>query len=252
MAATDEGTGVQRILYSVDGTNYQPYTAPLNLNPSLTSTVYAFADDNVANRSGVVSYQLTPGALRLDGVAPAAGRASGGQQVKLTGAFANLSAVTLGGVSASWSYTNGTGEVTVITPPQAPGVVGITLTTTAGDVLAKPNGFAYLSTVFTDDPLVARVTTSKGQHVIELRQAVDALRAVAGLAPAPWTDPTLSPFSTIIRADHIKDLRRYLEEAATGLGYPAVSYTDPSLDAGSVIKLAHIEELRRRIRDIAH
>ena len=128
----------------------------------------------------------------------------------------------------------------------------VTMSFSAGTTLSKANAFAYLPAAFTDDVLVARVTTSKGKHVLELREAVDALRAVAGLAPAVWKDSTLSPFSTVIKADHIKELRAYLDEAAARLGYPAAVYTDPDLAAGSVIQRAHIEELRQRIRDIAH
>jgi hypothetical protein len=105
--------------------------------------------------------------------------------------------------------------------------------------------------VFTDNILVVQVTTAKAQHIIELRQAVDALRAVAGVGPAPWTDPGLVPFSTSIKAIHITELRSLLENAAALLGYPAGTYTDPALNAGFVIKLVHIEELRQRIRAIA-
>ena len=79
-----------------------------------------------------------------------------------------------------------------------------------------------------------------------------ALRAVAGLGPASWTDPTLSPFSTIIKAAHILELRSFLEDAASRLGYPAgPGYTDPGLTSGFVIKRVHVEDLRQRIRSIA-
>jgi hypothetical protein len=59
LAATDAGTGVQRIMYSTNGTTFQPYTTSLLLNPAQTPIVYAFADDMVANRSGVFTYTLT-------------------------------------------------------------------------------------------------------------------------------------------------------------------------------------------------
>src|SRR5438552_18493894 len=48
--------------------------------------------------------------LRIDTVAPRAGRTSGNQPIRLTGAFAGLSTVTMGGVSATWAYTNGGGD----------------------------------------------------------------------------------------------------------------------------------------------
>jgi hypothetical protein len=170
------------------------------------------------------------------------------------GAFVNLSTVMLGGASASWVYTNGgadTSAITVTTPAHATGAVQIDLTPVSGSAYSKPNAFAYLPTVFTDDTLVVGVTTAKAQHIIELRQAVDAMRAVAGLGPAPWTDATLTPFSFVIKAIHILELRSYLDDAAGRLGYPTTPYTDPSLSAGFTAKRIHIEELRQRIRNIA-
>jgi glucose/arabinose dehydrogenase len=193
----------------------------------------------------------TAATLRIDSVIPPAGRTSGGQQVKLTGAFVDLSSVMVGGVSASFVFSNGTSEVTVTTPPHTSGAVNIDLTPTSGSTYSRGNAFAYLPTTFTDNMLVAGVTTAKAQHIIELRQAVDALRAVAGLWPAPWTDPTLLPTNTLIKAVHILELRSYLEDAAGRLGYPAGSYSDPTLSSGFVIKLTHIEDLRQRIRTVA-
>jgi subtilisin family serine protease/subtilisin-like proprotein convertase family protein len=192
-------------------------------------------------------------ALAINNVIQPAGRAEGAQQIKLAGSFANLSSVTMGGNSATWFYTNGasdTSMITVITPSHAVGAVDIVLTPLSGISYTKPNAFAYLPTSFTDDPLVAGVTTAKAQHIIELRQAVDALRAVAGLGAAPWTDPTLSPTNTLINAVHILELRTNLESVAALLGHPVVTYTDPTL-TNVVIKLVHMEELRQRIRDIA-
>jgi hypothetical protein len=195
--------------------------------------------------------QAAATALSITNVMPRAGRVTGGQQIKLTGSFANLSSVTIGGFTAPWFYSNGTSEITVTTPPNAPGAANIDLTPTSGIGYTKTNAFAYLPLTFTDQPLMVGVTTAKAQHILELRQAVDALRIVAGLGPAPWTDPTLSPMSTFIKAVHITELRTYLEQVAALLGYSAGSYTDPGLSSGFVIKRIHIEELRQRIRNIA-
>lgn len=205
--------------------------------------------------SNALTFTITsgPSSLRIDSVVASAGRTSGGQQITLTGAFAGLATAMLGGVSASWSYTNGGGDtssITVTTPPHAVGGVQIDLTPVSGIGYSKPNAFAYLPTVFTDDTIFATVTVARAQHIIELRQAVDAMRAVAGLGGAPWTDPTLSPASTFIRAVHIQELRTYLNDATTRLGYSTSSYTDPTL-TGFLIKRVHIEELRQRIRNIA-
>lgn len=59
LQATDDGTGVDRIMFSTNGISYQPYTGPLLLNRTQTPIVYAFADDKVANRSAVFTYTLT-------------------------------------------------------------------------------------------------------------------------------------------------------------------------------------------------
>jgi hypothetical protein len=204
--------------------------------------------------SSAVSVTIaTASSLRIDTLTPKAGRISGGQQLHLTGAFAGLSTVTLGGTSATWVYTNGAGDtsaITVTTPAHAAGAVQIALTPAVGSGLSQPNAFAYLPTVFTDDTITIGQTTAKAQHIIELRQAVDAMRAVAGLSGAPWTDPGLAAGNPI-KAIHILDLRTFLNDAATRLGYSTSAYTDPGLTAGFVIKRIHIEELRQRIRTIA-
>src|SRR6266567_7896612 len=203
----------------------------------------------------VIGYDLvtTTATLRIDSVAPPAGRTSGGQQIKLTGEFAGLSTVTMGGSSASWFYTNGSSDtsmITVTTPAHALGAVNIVLTPTSGSTLTKTNAFAYLPTVFTDNTIMVGQTTAKAQHILELRQAVDAMRAVAGLSGAPWNDPALAAGNTI-RAVHITDLRTFLDDAATRLGFSTSPYTEPGLTTGFVIKRIHIEELRQRIRTIA-
>jgi len=59
ISAGDAGSGVKAIYYSLDGILYQAYLGPLTIDPYRTRTLYAFVDDNVANRSGVVEFQLT-------------------------------------------------------------------------------------------------------------------------------------------------------------------------------------------------
>ncbi|MEK6337374.1 MAG: choice-of-anchor Q domain-containing protein [Acidobacteriota bacterium] len=240
--ATTNGSGVATApVFTANGVAGGPYNVVASLGAGLPTATFALTNTSSSS-------------LRIDTVSPPAGRTSGGQQIILTGAFAALSTVTMGGTSATWVYTNGGGDtssITVTTPAHAVGAVQIDLTPTAGSPYSKANAFAYLPTVFTDDTITVGVTTAKAQHIIELRQAVDAMRAVAGLSPAPWTDATLNPGSSIIKAIHIQELRTYLDDAATQLGYSTSPYTDPALTTGYVIKRIHIEELRQRIRVIA-
>jgi pimeloyl-ACP methyl ester carboxylesterase len=67
VTATDTGSGVRDIYYSLDGVHIQPYSSPIGVDPRQTSTVYAFSDDNAANRSGLESYKLAPDAGDVNG-----------------------------------------------------------------------------------------------------------------------------------------------------------------------------------------
>jgi hypothetical protein len=97
--------------------------------------------------------------------------------------------------------------------------------------------------IFDNDPLVAGVTISR-THILQLRTAVNAMRANAGLAVATFTDPAL-PSGTLIKAAHVQELRNALIEARAALGLSALSFTDASLTVGvTVMKAAHIQELR--------
>lgn len=200
------------------------------------------------NTVGVATASCTP---RIDNVAPKAGRVAGGQQITLSGDFACLSDVTAGGPPVVWSYSGGTGAITFPSPAHAVGAVDIVLTTASGGTVVRGNAFAYLPTAFTDNTLVAGVTTAKAQHIIELRAAVDALCAVAGLQPAAWSEATLAPTGAVIRALHVRELRTHLDDAASRLGYPTAPYTDPALTTSFIVKRVYIEELRQRIRAIA-
>jgi|GEM_PF-2139092 len=56
LLATDGGSGVKGVFYSFDGITYQPYTGTLSVDPRSRPVIYAFAEDNVANRSSIVTY----------------------------------------------------------------------------------------------------------------------------------------------------------------------------------------------------
>jgi hypothetical protein len=243
---------------AIDAGNNSAVTNPPFTGPPFTDQ-RAGSFNRIADGDGNSTAIVDIGAyerqgILIDQINPPAGRTSGGQQIQLAGAFANLSTVTMGGASATWFYTNGsldTSAITVTTPAHAVGAVQIDLTPTSGSPYSKANAFAYLPTVFTDNTILVGQTTAKAQHIIELRQSIDAMRAVAGLSPAPWTDATLTPSSLIIKTIHILELRTYIDDAAGRLGFATAPYTDPSLTSGFTVKRIHMEELRQRIRAIA-
>ncbi len=99
--------------------------------------------------------------------------------------------------------------------------------------------------VFTDDPLVPRVTVIKALHLIELRNAVNSWRTAAGLAPvAVWTDP--NPAGVTIKAVHILELRNALDPALRAFGRtPAFS---GGVAAGQPVLAVHFQELRNQMK----
>ncbi|HEY0160005.1 MAG TPA: FG-GAP-like repeat-containing protein [Thermoanaerobaculia bacterium] len=95
---------------------------------------------------------------------------------------------------------------------------------------------------FTDETLTAGASKIRRAHVTELRDAVNAARAAAGLAAAPWTDAT----PTIVKAIHFNELRTALEQARVAAGMSAGTYAVPAV--GSLVKALHVTQLRTALR----
>lgn len=99
--------------------------------------------------------------------------------------------------------------------------------------------------VFTDDPLVAGVTIVKAIHINQLRQAVNEIRARAGLPAYGFTD-TIGP-GVPIKAIHINELRTALDEARARLGLSTGGWTG-TISPGVIIRAIHIQEIRDRMK----
>jgi hypothetical protein len=102
---------------------------------------------------------------------------------------------------------------------------------------------AATTIVFTDAPIVPGVTIVKAAHLTQLRTAVNAVRAAAGLSA--YSFGTVPAPGTLIQRAHVLELRSALDPARAGAGLPSISYTDATLTAGvTPVKAAHLEELR--------
>ena len=112
---------------------------------------------------------------------------------------------------------------------------------------SSPDSAADLATtvIFTDDPLIAGTTVIKAVHLAELRTAVNAVRALAGLGAAAVTDAAVP--GVVVKAVHITQLRTALDAALTALGLPTGGYTDV-LAPGVPIKAIHFQEIRNRVK----
>jgi len=58
ISATDDGVGVKRVLYSLDGVHFAPYTGTFRVAACRAAVIYTFVDDNLLNRSSVVEKRL--------------------------------------------------------------------------------------------------------------------------------------------------------------------------------------------------
>lgn len=104
--------------------------------------------------------------------------------------------------------------------------------------------------VFTDQ--LTSSTPIRAQHLIELRQAVNAVRHLAGLPAATWTyaDPVSSPPEQRrgIYLEDVTDLRTQLNPALQALGinqdYPA----NPPLARGGPVNKEHFQQIRDRVK----
>jgi hypothetical protein len=92
------------------------------------------------------------------------------------------------------------------------------------------------------DPILA-------SDVLELRQAIDTLRAQNfGLAAYGFTDAPLAAGVAEIRAPHVAELRAALDQAFAAAGVPAPAYTDPTLVPGETpCRSTHVAELRAAV-----
>jgi hypothetical protein len=103
------------------------------------------------------------------------------------------------------------------------------------------------TTSFTDATLTSALAI-KAVHITQLRTAINAMRAAAGLSAATFTDSALAA-GTMIKAAHITELRTALDPARSAIGLLALSYTDPTITSGTTkAKGAHVTELRAGVQ----
>jgi len=117
-----------------------------------------------------------------------------------------------------------------------------------GGVPSPDSNVDLVTTIlFTDDPLVVATTPLKGVHLMELRTAVNAVRTLAALSAAAWTDN--APAGVNIKAVHVTELRAALAAARTPLSLSALTFTDPTLTPGSsALKAIDFTELRSGVK----
>jgi hypothetical protein len=106
----------------------------------------------------------------------------------------------------------------------------------------------YLVTAsgWTDSILSPNVTRIRGQHIQELRVAIDAKRSLCGLASFPWSDALISPLIKI-REIHISELRTAVNAAYVAVAQPPVNFSEMIVARATPIRASHIYDLRSAI-----
>jgi hypothetical protein len=97
--------------------------------------------------------------------------------------------------------------------------------------------------IFTNDPL-ATGTSIKAVHLTQLRTAVNAFRATAGLPAVTFTDASITAGSTTVKAAHITELRAAIDGARAGWYFPPAGYTGAIPGPGTPVRAANVQELR--------
>lgn len=100
--------------------------------------------------------------------------------------------------------------------------------------------------MFTNDPVVHADTIIEANHILQLRTAVNAVRALSGLAAFAFTDTNLA--SAEPRAIHVTQLRSALDQARAILGLPPTIRSGPPVDTGEIIWASDIADIRGGVR----
>jgi 5-hydroxyisourate hydrolase-like protein (transthyretin family) len=184
--------------------------------------------------------------LRVTSVSPAYGTTTGGTRMTINGANFTPEGSVFIGNNAATIVSITSNQIVALTPPGTAGAAHVTvrLSPSLAVTLAQP--FTYLpSATFTDDPIVAGVTPVRAAHLIELRTAVNNLRAATFLPDYAFTDA--DPSGAQILAVHILELRTALNQARAALGLPALTY-QYSLAPGNSIHAIDVNEIRAALR----
>lgn len=178
------------------------------------------------------------------------------------------SAASANSVSLIWSNVGAQAYDVLRAEGPSPGtftLVGSTGTTSFNDSTAQP-GKSYLykveaknsagvvrstsaldlatTVIFSDDPIVFRSTRTKAAHILELRQAANAVRALTGQAPLTF------PFIGVgmpIKASDITELRTAINNALIAAGRGSVTWVD-GVGAGKPVKTLHIQQMRNVVK----
>ena len=116
------------------------------------------------------------------------------------------------------------------------------------DSYFNPSAIDYATVataLFTNEPMVPGQTVIAGAHIGQLRQAVDAVRVAAGLAPT-WS--SYAAATGLIQASDLATIRQKLNEATTILVGHGVFYTGVAPVSQGFIYAYQFQQTRDGVR----
>jgi exo-beta-1,3-glucanase (GH17 family) len=106
----------------------------------------------------------------------------------------------------------------------------------------SPWSASGLTTTFSDEPLIPRLTRPRAIHVLQLRDAINAMRSAATLPPTTFTDASLT--GVRVKALHVNQLRSSLDGARDALGLSPLAYAHTITGGTTPIRSVDLTELR--------
>jgi hypothetical protein len=245
-------------------TGQQPWS--LTWSDNISQTVQTSPAQRSVSPSCTTNYTVT-----AISDATCTGTSSGTAVITVTpvlpGTPANLVAIASAGaaftVSLSWSAGSGADSYEIIrTPGFASAVTTTAISFTDTNVVAgatylykvravrtsacstQYSAFSNLdpATTIAFTPITVNPPTAvAASHFMELRNAVNAMRAVAGLQPATWNASFGSGLNFLIV--HISELRNALDPARAQIGLPPIPYGE-TIGSSTTVKKSHLDEIR--------
>jgi hypothetical protein len=229
-----------------------PSTAPFSaVNAAFELRIYAFGAQFDGHSTSLTAFKLTQSAaVALTAPTNLSAVATSSTQIALTWTAVTGATYEIFRRSAGVAETQvGTSAVASFNDTVGAGTAHVYRVRAAASGSTSPFSSANLATavIFTDDPLVPSATRIKRVHLLELRSAIDAVRAVAGLPAATLTDPAITAGSTRVKAVHITELRNALSSGLTGLGFAGPGFS-AGAGGGSQVKAVYVQELRAMVK----
>jgi hypothetical protein len=252
------GTAFSNAQFSVTGTPGCGWSSSSNV-PWVNTNSFGVGDGTVtytvaansgfAPRNGTITVGNAAFAVSQAGVTPASlvATATSPTSVSLTWTFAGAADHFEVWRNAGGGFTLvGSPSTTAFTDTTAAnaGYVYTVRAVAAGGATSVDSAPDFTHTFILTDPVLSAGMRIRAAHVTQLRAAVNAIRAAAGVAPATFTDPSLP--SVVPKRVHVTELRDAINAMRAALALPPLGFS--SLPVHDRIRAATTEELRAAIR----